>query len=422
MQRRWRVRLAAALAIGMSFSAAPVNAQQEGQKERPRGEVRSGPSVPPPGSPASSEPARYPPDPRERRGEQQRRPARGIGVLLSGKVVMEDGTPPPDSAVVETVCNGIARPEGYTDDKGSFSIRLGQKTHTVADATLGSWETWSGDIESSLPAGSNTPFSASSGRHLIGCELRASLPGYRSNVIPLSGRRRIDNPDVGTIVLRRVGGVEGTTISASSLQAPKAAKKAYEKGRKALSKSKWAEGQRQLEKAVQIHPKYAAAWFELGMALEQQGKLDEARKAHRQAIASDAKFVKPYLQLAAIAARERNWQEVANNTELVLKLDPFHFAVAYFYNSAANYNLKKLDAAEKSAREALKLDRKHRFPKVLYLLGVILAEKGDWSGAAEHMRSYLRLVPDAPDRQVVQKRLSEIEKLLGSTAYSRPRQ
>jgi Flp pilus assembly protein TadD len=335
---------------------------------------------------------------------------------------MEDGTPPPDSAVIETVCNGVARPEGYTDTKGGFSIRLGQKTHMAADATLSSEETRCGDFGSSLPVGFGSLSGTTSERHLIECELRASLPGYRSDLVMLSGRRRGDNPDVGTIVLRRRGDVEGATISASSLQAPKAARKAYDKGRKALRKSKWAEGRRQFEKAVQIHPKYAAAWFELGIALEQQGKLDEARKAHGQAIASDAKFVKPYLQLAAIAATERNWKEVAENTERVMKLDPFHFPVAYFYNSAANYNLRNLDAAEKSAREALKLDKQHQFPKIHNLLGVILAEKGDWPGAAQHMRSYLQLVPDAPDRQVVQKRLSELEKLLSSTAYSRPQQ
>src|SRR5205809_80391 len=64
-------------------------------------------------------------------------------------------------------------------------------------------------------------------RDLMGCEIRAALPGFRSDVVNLSGRRAFDNPDVGTIVLHRLANVEGVTISAVSLQAPKDAKKAY---------------------------------------------------------------------------------------------------------------------------------------------------------------------------------------------------
>ena len=37
-----------------------------------------------------------------------------------------------------------------------------------------------------------------------------------------------DNPDVGSIVLHRLSGVEGTSVSATSYNAPKDAKKARE--------------------------------------------------------------------------------------------------------------------------------------------------------------------------------------------------
>jgi hypothetical protein len=47
-------------------------------------------------------------DPRERQQfpDMMQRP-----IFLSGKVIMEDGTPPPDSVVIERVCNGMPRPE-----------------------------------------------------------------------------------------------------------------------------------------------------------------------------------------------------------------------------------------------------------------------------------------------------------------------
>ena len=207
--------------------------------------------------------------------------------------------------------------------------------------------------------------------------------------------------------------VERDVVSITSLNAPKEAKKAYEKGLKAMRKRKWNAGQKEFQKAVEIYPQYAAAWFELGKALEEQNKLDEARKAHGRALTADAKLVKPYIQLAGIAARQRKWQEVADTTGRALKLNPIDFPGAYFYNAVASYNLKNLQAAEKSAREALRLDTQHSFPKIDHLLGVILVRKGDLSGAAQHLKHYLELVPDASDAPVVRQQLAKVENFLG---------
>src|SRR5204863_8182902 len=89
------------------------------------------------------------------------------------------------------------------------------------------------------------------GRDLMNCDLRANLPGYRSDVVNLAGHRMFDNPDVGTIILHRLGNVEGNTISATSLAAPKDAKKAYEKGKEALKKKKPADAEKEFQKAVE---------------------------------------------------------------------------------------------------------------------------------------------------------------------------
>ena len=88
----------------------------------------------------------------------------------------------------------------------------------------------------------------------------------------------------------------------------------------------------------------------------------------------------------------------------------------------ANFNLRNLEAAEKSARAALKLDTQHRVPKLEHLLGVILANQQDYAGAAEHMKSYIERAPDASDVDVVRKQLVEIEKLLAGRAAGQPPQ
>ncbi|MEO7653631.1 MAG: tetratricopeptide repeat protein, partial [Bryobacteraceae bacterium] len=247
---------------------------------------------------------------------------------------------------------------------------------------------------------------------------RASLPGFRSDQVNLSGRRAFDNPDVGTIVLHRLAGVEGTSISMVAMQAPKDAKKAFEKSKDFLKKKKVAEAKKELEKAVEIYPKYSTAWFELGRIHESQKNVEEARNAYGKALAADPKYVSPYRQLASIAVREQNWKDAADTTGRLLKLDPFTYKDAYFYHSVANYYLKQYDVAEKSAREAQKLDTRNEMPKVNQLLGAILAEKQDFAGAAVAIKKYLTFVPDGQDADSVKKQLAELEKL--ATAEPKP--
>jgi tetratricopeptide (TPR) repeat protein len=156
--------------------------------------------------------------------------------------------------------------------------------------------------------------------------------------------------------------------------------------------------------------------------LQERESAPEAAKSYRQAIAADARYIQPWLQLSELAVRQRNWEEVAETTERAIRLDPFSYARAYFYNSVANYNLKKYDEAEKSAREVQKLDKKHEFPKVDHLLGILLAERQDFSGAAEQMRNYLKFAPGAQDAETVRNQLAQIEKLAGGSASTASRE
>jgi hypothetical protein len=93
----------------------------------------------------------------------------------------------------------------------------------------------------------------------------------------------------------------------------------------------------------------------------------------------------------------------------MLKLNPFVAPDIYFFSALANYNLQKFDVAEGHAREAATRDTQHKIPKINQLLGVILAEKQDYSGAAENIRLYLKFSPDATDADTVKRMLADIE-------------
>ena len=64
-------------------------------------------------------------------------------------------------------------------------------------------------------------------------------------------------------VLHYFGNVQGLTTSATSALAPKDAKRAFERGTKALDSNKPDEAQKELQKAVDLYPRYAEAWSEI---------------------------------------------------------------------------------------------------------------------------------------------------------------
>ena len=357
-----------------------------------------------PNVPNTPSPQRFPDSGRQQMPDFQRQ------IYVSGKVMLDDGTPPPESILVERVCNGTPRPEGYTDSKGRFSFQLGQNSAILADASSSSM----GDSRFGTPAtmASGSPGSAGiSSTSLMGCELRAVLPGFQSDTVQLYGKRALENPDVGTIVLHRLAKVEGYTFSGTTAFAPKDAQKAYSKARESLKKKKWDDAERDLVKATETYPKYAVAWADLGRLYQSQGKVDAAKTAYAQAMQADGKYIVPYEMMTRISAYEADWQKTLEVSDKAIKLNPYLSPEVYYYNAVANFQLKNLDAAEQSAREALKKDPQHRIPKTSEVLGVILANKQDFTGASEHLKQYLQFNPDAKDADTVRKQLAEVERM-----------
>lgn len=336
-------------------------------------------------------------------------------IFLSGRVLLEGGGPPPEPVAIERVCNGVTHKEGYTTVDGNFGIQFGNEVGVFQDASDG--------MTSGLGSPNYGSGSANSGRStlstgmsqqerlLMNCELRAKLVGYRSQSVILAGRRAMDDPNIGVILLHKDSPDEGTTVSATSLAAPKNARKAFEKGQDLLKKHKASDAMVEFQKAVEGYQSYAAAWYEIGKLQAAAGQSDMARGSFQMAVKADAKYVNPYLDLSALSLVEKKWEETASFSDKVIKLDPFDYPQAYLFNAVAHYNMKHTDAAEKSVKEAERLDSRHQYPDVAHLYGEILMQRHDYQNAAEHLRTYLKLAPGAKDADSVKSQLDALEKL-----------
>jgi tetratricopeptide (TPR) repeat protein len=197
---------------------------------------------------------------------------------------------------------------------------------------------------------------------MTNCELRAVLAGFTSDRVSLFNRKQADGPDVGILVLHRITGVEGASVSVTSMMAPNDAKKARERGQQALLKNKLADAAKDFEKATAVYPKYAEAWMELGKVRLQLGAVPAARTAFLKAIDADPKLVPPYVEMGALAAKEANWAQSGEYFDKALKLDPADYPSAWYADAVAHYNLRNYDAAEKSAREAITRVRRPSWP------------------------------------------------------------
>lgn len=346
-------------------------------------------------------------------------PSGGRAIYISGKVATQDGSPMAE-ATVERVCGGIAKTVAYTDSKGHFSFQWGDRSGIVTDASdAGSGRTrssGSGGFGGSQSAGgANALASDPLGNYMMNCELRANVAGFSSDTVDLFNRRSGDNPDVGTLVLHPRSGVEGASISVTSLMAPKEARKAYERGLQALLKEKLDEAAKDFEKAVALYPQYADAWVRLGKIRLKLGSIEPARTALLNAMKADPKLVAPYIELGLLAAKDANWEESGRYLDRAMELDPVDFSQAWYADAVANFNLGKYNAAEKAAREAMKLDPRHANPRSGYLLGLVLAEKHAYAEAAAELTTYIRLAPNAPDLADAKAKLGDFEKLAGGT-------
>ena len=141
------------------------------------------------------------------------------------------------------------------------------------------------------------------------CELRAQLGGYTSQTINLVGRDALDSPDVGIIVLHRNGSVKGGTVTPTTLQAPKAANKAMQKGLDLVKKNKPDEAMSSFREAVNLYPQFAAAWSVLGDIHRARNQFDAAQSEYTRAIAADPQFVNPLYGMALITVEQKKWNE-----------------------------------------------------------------------------------------------------------------
>ena len=297
-------------------------------------------------------------------------------VILHGKVVMEDGSPPPVVVSIERVCSDVfgSMPGVLTDKKGEYIWRM--------------------DID---------PLETRN------CVIRATHAGYSSSQVEVSGvdttHTTLDLPPI--VIHPSVG--DPYTLNFSDKGISGRASSEWKAAIKALDAQNLSEVATHLEAVTAASPKAAQAWHALGVIDDKLHKTAEAHAAYEHAIEADPKFLRTYVTLTRLCIKTKDWNCAAKTSDALIKEDRKNsYPEIYLHQAVARYGLKDWSGAQQSVEEAIRLEPKQA--RAQYVLGRILEAKGDLAGAKEHMTKYLQLEPGPPDVTLVQGHIDNLGK------------
>ena len=239
-------------------------------------------------------------------------------VILRGKVVMQDGSPPPGTAGIQRICSDAqgSAPGPITNKKGEYLWRM--------------------DADNMLTRV---------------CRLEATLTGYVSTAIDISDLSGYisTTKDLPPLVLSVKGG-DPRTINSMDSDVPPSARTAWKAGMKAVDASNLPEVSVQLKAVVAAAPKFARGWHTLGIALETQQMLPEARDAYIHATDLDPKMLVSWVTLSRVDVLTKDWDGASKAADMAIKLDlKKMYPEVYLHRAVARYELKDLDCAEASS-------------------------------------------------------------------------
>ncbi|MFL6451288.1 MAG: tetratricopeptide repeat protein [Bryobacteraceae bacterium] len=184
------------------------------------------------------------------------------------------------------------------------------------------------------------------------------------------------------------------TVSARAWQIPDRAQREYEDALRKVSKRDFDGALVSLHRAVEIAPRFAAAWNHLGTMAYQRQQYREAENCFRRGLESDPDAYEPLVNLGGVLINLQSFEEALKyNTEAVRRRPQDALAQSQLGMTYAFLN--QLDAAEKHLLLSLRLDPDH-FSHPQLLLAEVYVRKNEPQRAADQLSDFLRGHPDWP--------------------------
>ena len=150
------------------------------------------------------------------------------------------------------------------------------------------------------------------------------------------------------------------------------------------------------QQALRINPDFVEAHYNLGLALVQQGRLQEAISHWEQALRLKPDFAEAHYNLGLALVQQSRLQEAISHWEQALRLKP-DLAEAHYNLGLALEQTGRVQEAIQHYEQALRINPDYAVAH--YNLGVALEQAGRMPEAIQHYEQALRIKPDFVEAQ-----------------------
>lgn len=162
-------------------------------------------------------------------------------------------------------------------------------------------------------------------------------------------------------------------------------------GKALVNQRRYDEALSNLLKAIEIDPNYPEAHINLGFLYEKQGETEKAVEQLRKAIQINPYFAKAYSNLGVALLKQNKTDEALKNFQQALQVDP-NLTAAYINIAAALTEQNKLEEAIKNYTQALQINP--NIAQAEFLMGAALVKLGRTQQGISHLKKALQIDPD----------------------------
>src|SRR5215475_3990469 len=300
----------------------------------------------------------------------------GGGFVIFGRVRLPDGRPAQTKmkVFIEGV-NGLRR-DMLSDDHGNYEFRgINGGRYRVYATNPDAPEQYCDPIEADTTR-------AYSNRLQVDVNLRLPLHKEKKNVNP---------------------GIVSASEAAQNI--PKSALKAYEQGLKLQKENKGEQALISFNQAIELYPEYFQALTERANLLMGRNQLAESVADFERALRLNDKYTPALRGLGYGQIQQKQFEAAVSNLERAFVLEP-GAPLTLMLLGYANLSLGRHEPAKQCLEEALKLGPESAARAHVYLAEVFAHEQ-KFKEAADSIRRYLTLKPDAADAADLRKMESD---------------
>ncbi|HEU0180024.1 MAG TPA: tetratricopeptide repeat protein [Blastocatellia bacterium] len=300
----------------------------------------------------------------------------GGGFVIFGRVRLPDGRPAAARMKVFIEATNGLRRDTLSDDQGNYEFRgMNGGRYRVYATNPDAPEQYCDPIEADTTR-------SYSNRLQVDINLK----------LPLHKEKKDVNP-----------GIVSAAEAAQNI--PKPALKAYEQGLKLQKEDKGEQALTAFNQAIELYPEYFQALTERANLLMGRSKLTEAAADFERALRLNDKYSPALRGLGYCQIQQKQFEVAASNLERAFVIEP-KVPLTLLLLGYANLSLGRYEPAKQCLQEALKLGPESAARAYVYLADVFAHEQ-KFKEAADSIRRYLTLKPDAADATDLRKMESD---------------